>query len=617
MAEFQVNSNEGTTAIVETAAPSTFEVQSNSTTVVIDTSKGEKGDKGDQGIQGVKGDTGPANTLAIGTVTTGAAGSPAAANITGAAPNQTLDLTIPKGDKGDQGIQGVKGDPGQIQSVQAGTNITVNNTDPANPIVSATAKPLNIEDEGVSLTTQPNTLNFTGAGVTATVDASDNVTVQVDAVPPPDASTTTKGLIQLAGDLGGTAAAPTVTKVYTKADVGLGNVTNDAQLKAAQLDTDGTLAGNSDAKVASQKATKTYVDSKGTISLIKNEAPTPATDGTTTAFSVATPNYATGSLRVYLNGQRLKSGASNDYVETTTGFTMNYAPASTDVLLVDYDTSNGQFVQGSNSEITDESVQETPDGSRVTFTCQRGYLANSLEVFINGLRQDRGVHVTETNPSVGSFTLDTAPLSGQIVRVNYQFATGASGNSDTVDGNHSEDMAPVGAGMDYYGSALPSSKWVWADGRALSRTDYPTLFARLGTTFGAGDGSTTFNIPDKRGRVTAAADAMGGTAANRLGSGQTGGITGVATLGAAGGEQGHTQTSAEMPNHRHYITIGAGSAGVPEWINDDTSSPLRNYPSPSGTNSRHQNGYTDYTGSGNTMNNLQPTLVCNYIIKVL
>jgi hypothetical protein len=47
---------------------------------------------------------------------------------------------------------------------------------------------------------------------------------------------------------------------YTNSDVGLGNVTNDLQLKDADKDTDGTLAANSDAKIASQKAVKTYVD---------------------------------------------------------------------------------------------------------------------------------------------------------------------------------------------------------------------------------------------------------------------------------------------------------------------------------------------------------------------
>ncbi|MCZ7659199.1 MAG: phage tail protein [Xanthobacteraceae bacterium] len=75
---------------------------------------------------------------------------------------------------------------------------------------------------------------------------------------------------------------------------------------------------------------------------------------------------------------------------------------------------------------------------------------------------------------------------------------------------------PIGGGLDYWGTTAPSSNFVFAFGQALSRTAYPTLFARLGTTYGPGDGATTFNIPDKRGRVTAGKDDMGGTSANRL-----------------------------------------------------------------------------------------------------
>lgn len=73
---------------------------------------GATGSKGDTGSQGA---TGPANVLSIGTVTSGAA----AATITGTAPNQTLNLTLPKGDKGDTGDVGPQGPAGSI--VEAAT----------------------------------------------------------------------------------------------------------------------------------------------------------------------------------------------------------------------------------------------------------------------------------------------------------------------------------------------------------------------------------------------------------------------------------------------------------------------------------------------------------------
>jgi len=97
---------------------------------------GPQGPKGDIGATGPKGDTGatgpagPANTLSIGTVTTGAAGSNAASTITGTSPNQTLNLTIPRGDTGAQGPQGLKGDkgdagvPGPANTLAIGTVTT-------------------------------------------------------------------------------------------------------------------------------------------------------------------------------------------------------------------------------------------------------------------------------------------------------------------------------------------------------------------------------------------------------------------------------------------------------------------------------------------------------------
>jgi microcystin-dependent protein len=95
---------------------------------------------------------------------------------------------------------------------------------------------------------------------------------------------------------------------------------------------------------------------------------------------------------------------------------------------------------------------------------------------------------------------------------------------------------------------------VWPNGQNLSRASYAALFGALGTTYGAGDGSTTFGTPDIRGRGLFALDNLGGTAANRI----TSGVSGIAgaTLGAAGGDErigthGHTGSQAA---HNHGIT---------------------------------------------------------------
>lgn len=113
----------------------------------------------------------------------------------------------------------------------------------------------------------------------------------------------------------------------------------------------------------------------------------------------------------------------------------------------------------------------------------------------------------------------------------------------------------IGEVRDFAGvAASVPSGWLLCFGQAVSRTTYASLFAVLGTTWGAGDSSTTFNVPDLRGRVTVGKDDMGGTPANRITSGSAG-INGT-TLGASGGNQAmqsHTH-GINDPGHSHGIT---------------------------------------------------------------
>src|SRR6185437_8402258 len=116
--------------------------------------------------------------------------------------------------------------------------------------------------------------------------------------------------------------------------------------------------------------------------------------------------------------------------------------------------------------------------------------------------------------------------------------------------------------------AAPSG-WLLCFGQAISRTTYAALFAAIGTSFGAGDGSTTFNIPDLRGRAAFGLDNMGGSAAGRITSAGSG-IAGT-TLGATGGDEhmqahGHTATVTD-PGHAHgmqgYDPYSGGIHGGP------------------------------------------------------
>ena len=152
---------------------------------------------------------------------------------------------------------------------------------------------------------------------------------------------------------------------------------------------------------------------------------------------------------------------------------------------------------------------------------------------------------------------------------------------------------PVGTVSQYAGGSAPAG-YLTCDGSGVSRTTYARLFAVLGSTYGPGDGSTTFNLPDLRGRVPVGYDSRDAN---------------FNAIGKTGGEETHTLTVAEMPSHNH----------GPLRIGGNTAVYLQNVASGAGEYGINTNAGSGIdvppTGGGAAHNNLQPYIALNYIIK--
>jgi microcystin-dependent protein len=208
-------------------------------------------------------------------------------------------------------------------------------------------------------------------------------------------------------------------------------------------------------------------------------------------------------------------------------------------------------------------------------------------------------------PSHVGLGLDPVPLasttdSGLLGRL--------SGNStDYVGGDnicHQMAGVPSGAMLPFGGAAIPIG-WLLCDGRAVSRSSYNNLFAVTGTTYGTGDGLTTFNLPDYRGRVFIGAGAGPGLT-NRV-------------LGTKYGEENHVLTVAELAAHGHGVGQNPHhhSAASYNSINYGTGTPWYQFYEAVAANSG--DGYADIsisnTGGGAGHNTIPPCIAANVIIK--
>jgi microcystin-dependent protein len=279
-------------------------------------------------------------------------------------------------------------------------------------------------------------------------------------------------------------------------------------------------------------------------------------------------------------------------------------------------------------------------GAIVTAGTSTAYAVSSYEVFdtlahLNGQmiaftpHVTNGATVTLNIDGLGAKPLRTSPgvelLPGTIIQgTPYVAIYNNSDGSFYLQGFFGNPYnIPLGAGLDFWGTTAPNASFAFPIGQAISRTTYAALFSIMSTTYGAGDGSTTFNLPDKTGRVSAMREnTPARLTASHFGANST-------ALGAVGGGESHTLATNEIPAHNHAAFSSVSDPGHVHGYtaysgihNDGTQSfdcPVG--PFTASTTSAFT-GITvgtsiGFAGGGGAHAIVQPTIVCNYILRVL
>lgn len=316
-----------------------------------------------------------------------------------------------------------------------------------------------------------------------------------------------------------------------------------------------------------------------------------------------------------------RTASANATADATVNWAEGQAPSSVN--------DSGRAMMASTAAFRDDIAGAITTGGTST-----AYTVTSYQIFdtlahMNGAliaftpHATNGATVTLNVDGLGAKPLRPAPsveLQSNVLILGTPYVA-LYNNSDAVW--YLQNLAsntygiPLGGGMDYWGTTAPSSAFVFPYGQAISRTTYATAFTLFGTTYGVGDGSTTFNIPDLRGRVRAGKDDMGGTSANRL-TDANDGLDGD-TLGDTGGGETQVLVTANLPAYTPGGTVAVtngtnlltGTGGT-----DVASGVVYNTPGNLVTVTASFTG-TAQGGTSTAFGVVQPTIICNYILRII
>ena len=306
----------------------------------------------------------------------------------------------------------------------------------------------------------------------------------------------------------------------------------------------------------------------------------------TKSFCLDGTSSNSASIKYYIDNLTQATGASSGTCATRT------------TLPVPSVVSGVNFTSGSTVIVVNWTLASPNYASQYLVQCavDPGY--------ITGLIQQTNASGTATSQSLSGAN----PVTTYYCRVRAVNANGQSDWSNTGSGDtqqhtcadttqygtfpncYNYDSLPPGTSIAGYWSSPPDG-YLLEDGSAVSRSTYSDLFALIGTSYGAGDGSTTFNVPDSRGRATVNLNASD---------------TQFASIGQKYGEKTHTLTTAEMPSHNHEQNVSANSGG----------SAVRNDYTRDGAGGSYAQGVgTNTTGGNGAYNVIQPSIVKQYAIK--
>jgi microcystin-dependent protein len=189
-----------------------------------------------------------------------------------------------------------------------------------------------------------------------------------------------------------------------------------------------------------------------------------------------------------------------------------------------------------------------------------------------------------TGPTGPSFVVESATTtdSGIVKLATAEETLAVADGSLAVTPLSLAGFLPAGMVSPFAGSAAPAG-WMFCDGQAVSRTVFAVLFNSIGTQYGGGDGSTTFNLPDMRGRAVVGRDA---------------GQSEFDSLDQAGGAKTHSLSTIETPAHSHTVSATTSSDSHTHTFSATTSSDSHNHTF-SGTTDNHdiRAGFSSADGS--------------------